>query len=247
MVSETDDLNAESSLRRRAEDATALRFGEAEIKSVAPAHPSFVEGVIETIDMDEVLPHGSEHDFHEEAPLAARARSPLTPEQKKQRLQLGMFRQTFEDFAVVGGLTRIGIADIKRGDVVEIRTIVGKIYLRIVDRIRGEREDIGQILCECHYDLSDKGCLSHAASIQLPFCANSFVITNPDGSKRQACRKLKLTTDSELPPHIANLLSERFFLEMTIYVNPKSERLRPVDVLRWVARTGLKMKTMVAR
>ena len=246
MATETDESSAESALRRRAEDATALRFGKAEINSLVPVHPSFAEAEIETIDMDVVLPHGGGHDFHEETPLAAVAKSPLTPEQKKQRLQLGVFKQTFEDFGVVGKVSRIGIADIKRGDIVEIRTIVGKIYLRIVDRIRGEREGIGQVLCECHYDLSDKGCVSHAASIQLPFCANSFVITHPDGSKRQACRKLKMSTATELPPHVANLLSERFFLDMTIYVNPKPERLRPVDLFRWVARAGLKMKAMAA-
>jgi hypothetical protein len=245
MTTAPPSQNLEPTAGRRATDDMALKFKEAELKSIALLHPSFTEGEIETIDMDGVLPVGGEDDFHTAASSAEPARSVLTPEQKKLRLQLAAFKQFFSEFDVTHRLSQITIADIKRGDVIAIKTIVGIIYLRIVDRIKGERAGTGEILCECNYDLSDQGALTHAASIQLPICSSSHAITNPDGSKRLASRKLKISTDAELPPHVSNLLHERFFVEISIYANPQPEKLRLIDFGRWIAKIGLKLKAIV--
>lgn len=242
MTAEAPNQNNEHAAGRRAADAMALKFREAELKSVTLLPASFSEGDVETIDMDGALPIGSEADFHPAASTAPRLRSADTPEQKKLRLQLATFTQSFKDFDAAEHLSWINIADLKRGDVVAIKTMAGRIYLRIVDRIRGIRADAGEILCECHYDLSDQYYVAHAASIQLPICARSHAIVNPDGSQRLASRKLKMSTDAVLPPHVSNLLHERFFVELTIYANPQPEKLRLVDLARWIARIGLRLK-----
>jgi hypothetical protein len=245
MTDEASNPSSEPIAGRRAADVVALKFKEAELKSFAMLETSFHESDVEIIDMDGALPCGSDDDFHQAVSSSAPARAMLTPEQKKQRLQLSAFKQSFETFEVTSRLSRVNIAEIKRGDVVAIKTVVGKIFLRIIDRIKGELPGTGEILCECHYDLSDQYNAAHAASIQLPICVNSHVIVNPDGSTRLASRKLKMSTDTILPPHVANLLHERFFVEMSIYANPKSEKLRLVDLGRWITRVGLKLKAIV--
>jgi hypothetical protein len=229
---------------RRATDEMALKFKEAELKSITLLHPSFHESEIETIDMDGILPCGSDDDFHTTTSSTGPAKSILTPEQKKMRLQLAAFKRSFEDFDATHRLSQVCIAGTKRGDVLAIKTIVGVIYLRVVDRIKGAREGAGEILCECNYDLGDQYVLTHAASVQLPICSSSHTITNPDGSTRFASRKLKMSTDAELPSHVSNLLHERFFVEISIYANPKPEKLRLIDLGRWIARIGLKLKAI---
>ena len=223
----------------------ALKFKEAELKSIALPKTSFAEGEVETIDMDAQLPRGSDDDFQKNTSPAGPAKTALTQEQKALRLQLVKFKQSFEEFAVTKHLSRVNIAEIKRGDVVAIKTIVGSIYLRVLDRIKGERAGAGEILCECHYDLSDQFCPAHTASIQLPICANNHTITAPDGSKRQASRALKIQTETVLPPHVSQLLHERFFVEIAIHSSPQAEKLRLLDLGRWIVRMAFKLKAVI--
>jgi hypothetical protein len=235
----------EQTAGRRASDATALKFKEAELNSMALLQASFPEGEVETIDMNGMLPRGSDDDFHATASTSGPVIPAPTPEQKKLRTQLATLKQSFKEFELANHLSRVDISDIKRGDVVAIKTVVGNIYLRIIDRIKGEKAGAGEILCECHYDLSDQVNLAHAASIQLPICASSHAITNPDGSTRLAGRKLKMSTGVTLPAHVSNLLHERFFVEITIYANPQPEKFRFIDLGRWIAGIGLKLKAVI--
>lgn len=228
---------------RRATDAAHLKFEQAALKSIEPGKTAFAAAEVETINMDSVLPFGSEVDFHRPQPAAATAA--LTTEQKKTRLAMVKFKQSFDNFAVTGHLSQVNIATIKRGDAIEIKTIVGSIYLRVLDRIKFDRSGSGEILCECRYDLGDQCELIHAASIQLPICTHRHVIANADGSKRAASRTLKMTTEEALPPHVSKLLHENFFTEIAIYANPQGEKLRLLDVGRWLARIALKIKAII--
>lgn len=235
----------DSSERRRATDAAALKFRESEIKAMARQRAALADADIETIDMDGNLPRGGVDDAPARASASPPPSRPLTAEQRKIRLQLVVFKHSLETFAEPRPLARVGISDIKRGDVIAIDTIVGRVYLQIIDRIKGVRKDTGEILCECHYDLPDQHVPKHAASIQLPICTRNFVITNPDGSTRLASRKLKMSTDTVLPPHVSNLLDERFFAGLAIYASPQADSARPIDLARWVIRMGLKAKALI--
>lgn len=231
--------DSEQSASRRATDAMVLKFNEARLRSAAPA--DFAEGEVETIDLDSVLPPGSDAQ-----PYKAAAQTPeLTPEQKKLRLQLVKFKQSFDEFTVQRGLSRLDIDSVKRGDVIEIKTVVGSIYLRLLDRIRGEQAGAGEILCECRYDLGDQCDLAHAASIQLPLCSHKHVITAADGSQRLASRALKISSEAELPPQVTKLLHEHFFTELILYANPQPEKLRLLDIGRWLLRIALKIKSII--
>jgi hypothetical protein len=245
MTSDAPQQLPDSSERRRATDAAALKFRESEIKAMARQRAALADVDVETIDMDGNLPRGNTDDAPTQASASAPANLPLTAEQRKIRLQLVTFKHSLDTFGDANPLTRVGISDIKRGDVIAIDTIVGCVYLQIIDRIKGVRKDTGEILCECHYDLPDQHVPKHAASIQLPICTKNFLINNPDGSTRLASRKLKMSTDAVLPPHVSNLLDERFFAGMAIYANPQPDSARPIDLARWFIRTGLKLKALI--
>ncbi|HXE39175.1 MAG TPA: hypothetical protein VN639_11935, partial [Azonexus sp.] len=206
---------------------------------------ALADGEVETIDMDGILPGGRTDDAHAHTSVSRSASPQLTAEQRKIRLQLVTFKHSLEDFEVTDALSRVGISDIKRGDVIAIETIVGPLYLLIIDRIKGVRKDTGEILCECHYDLHEQHIPKHAASIQLPICSKNFVITNPDGSTRLASRKLKMSSDVELPLHVSNLLDERFFGSLAIHASPQPDKLQPIDLARWVIRMALGFKALI--
>jgi len=230
---------------RRAADTTALKFREAELKSAAQFKKAFEEGEIEIINFDLVTPGGDVDDLQQPAPPSAPSSSALTREQIKARLHLAQFKQSFESFGLVSNLLLVTMADIKRGDVIAIKTIVGTIYLNVLDRIKGMVAGTGEALCECHYDLGDQCDLVHAASVQLPICTRTFTITNPDGVKRCANRQLKLVTDVTLPAHVAEILHERFFVGISIYANPQREKRRLVDLGRWLVRSFLRLKAII--
>jgi len=227
---------------RRASDAMPLKFGNAALKSVFPAQFNIDEADIETIDLDAVLAPG------EDESRAPGARLDLPPrfsaEQNRSRLQIIKYRQGFKSFEK-SRRTAVNMREIKRGDVIEIKTIVGSIFIGVLDRIRGERPDIGEILCECRYDLPDQWHHVHAASIILPVFTKNHALVNPDGTQRQASRALKMTTDHELPEQIRNLLRETFFTDITVFSNPKPEKIRFVDVWRWLKRCALKIKAII--
>ena len=246
MITEAPPETPESTSGRRASDTTALKFKEAELKSFALLQKALAEGDVETINLDEILlPGGSEDDFPQAASSPGLSASALTPEQKMARLQLALFKQSFASFELVRHLTQVTVADIKRGDVVAIETIVGSVYLRVVDRIKAVVAGTGEILCECHYDLSDQCSLVHVASIQLPVCTRAHVVTGPDGTQRLASRQLKISTDVTLPPQVSMILHERSFVDISIYANPQSEKLRFVDFGRWIVRMGGRLKAIV--
>lgn len=245
MTSDAPNHISDSNVLRRATDATALKFKESEIASMARHRAALVDGEIETIDMNGVLPRGSTDDAQAHASTSGPAHSPLTAEQRKLRLQLVTFKHSLDAFEVTNPILRVGIADIKRGDVIAIGTIVGHLYLHIIDRIKGVQKDTGEILCECHYDLHEQHIPKHAASIQLPICSKNFVVINPDGSTRLASRKLKMSTDAELPLHVGKLLDERFFGSIVIHANPQPEKLRLIDPARWIIRMTLKLKALI--
>lgn len=245
MTADVPEPLPDTSERRRASDAAALKFRESEIKAMARQRAADADADVETIDMEGNLPRDNAEDSLVQTSASAPTSRPLTAEQRKIRLQLVVFKHSLETFAAANPLARVGISDIKRGDVIAIDTIVGRVYLQIVDRIKGVRQDTGEILCECHYDLPDQHVPKHAASIQLPICTRNFVINNPDGSARLASRKLKMSTDTVLPPHVSNLLDERFFAGLTIYASPQADSARPIDLARWVIRMGLKAKALI--
>lgn len=245
MTSDAPNQIPDSNEGRRATDATALKFKESEIASMARHRAALADGEVETIDMDGMLPGGHADDAHAHASASRPVSPPLTAEQKKIRLQLVTFKHSLEGFEVTEALPRVGIADIKRGDVIAIETIVGPLYLQIIDRIKGVRKDTGEILCECHYDLHEQHIPKHAASIQLPICSKNFLISNPDGSTRLASRKLKMRTDTELPSHVSSLLDERFFGSLTVHATPQPDKLRPIDLARGVIRLALWFKGLI--
>lgn len=215
---------------RRASDAAPGYFTNATLTLAAFPHEAFDGAHVESIDLDATLPPG--HDHGEQfRPTAAAA----DKEQLKARLQVSRFKGAFDDFDT-SLLTRVGISDVRRGDVIAIQTIVGTVYFRVVDRIRGVVGDSGEILCECRYDLPDQWSLVHSASIVLPICTKDHVIVNPDGSRRNASRALKMSTDAELPEQVRSLMRESFFTGITVHATPQKERLRPIDVFRGLQR-----------
>jgi hypothetical protein len=221
---------------RRASDAMALRFKpEALAPSPAPADEAPPEAEMETIDLDVPLPGDAHDDLGSESGQAERAPAQLSTGQRQHRLLLAKFMKSFADYAARDELTRIDIGDLKRGDVVVIRTVVGSIYLSVLDRINARRGQAGQILCQCRYDLGDQCTLVHSASIALPICSNRHVIVGPDGGRRNASRRLRLESAATLPPQVDNLLNEHFFTSLAIYAHPNPERLRPIDVWRRIA------------
>lgn len=231
---------------RRATDSMPLKFKGALLKTSTFPENLSADHEFEIINIDAVLPHGSEHEFKSGAASTESPRTSLTPEQRAHQLQLLAFKKYFAEFAFTEGLSRIDIDDLKRGDVVVIKTIVGAVYFRIVDRIKGLRSRAGQILCECYYELGDPANITHTASIELPICTNRHVIQGADGSKRLASRKLKMTTQAELPAKLDTLLDERFFVAIGIYSNPQPEKLRAVDGARWLARMAIQMGQGIA-
>lgn len=214
---------------RRAADAMPLHFGGAALQH---AH-------VETIDMDAVLPPGEAHDLapHDAPPPL----SALSAEQKRGQLQIVKFKQTLDDFAV-SEVSQVSIDNIKRGDVIQIKTIVGSVYIRVVDRMRGMATGVGEILGECRYDLQDQWGLAHMATIVLPFCAKHHAIQMPDGSTRLASRSLKMQTETELPEQVTKLLRESFFTEIHLHANPAKDKLRVIDIGRWLLRVGYRIK-----
>jgi len=212
---------------------------------MARQRAALADAEVETIDLDGVLPRGDADDGPAHASTTGPASPPPTAEQRKIRLQLVTFKHSLDDFEAANPLLRVGISDIKRGDVIAIETIVGHLYLHIIDRITGVRKDTGEILCECHYDLHEQHIPRHTASIQLPICSKNFVIGNPDGSTRLASRKLKISTDTELPLHVCNLLDERFFGSIAIYASPQPDKPRLIDLARWVIRMALRLKALI--
>lgn len=229
---------------RRAADTLGLSFRGAERKSVELKTP-VADDEVEIINLDEVLPPGSDEDFRHDPSVDAPPRSPLTPELRKQQIQLATLKRSFEEFKVTEHLSWINISDIKRGDVLAIKTIVGCVYLQVIERIKGA--GAGEALCECHYDLGDQSVPAHVASIQLPICARNHLIANPDGSKRQASRKLKMVTEAILPPHLGTLLQEQFFVEIMIHAHPQPERLRFIDLWRGIARVFYWIKAVIEK
>lgn len=224
---------------RRATDAQPEQFDDDALGRVVQTFPAFAEGQVETIDMDAALPPG--HGDAEELAPALRAAAPVDKAQQQARMQLARFKGSLADFEMTP-FTRVAIDDVKRGDVVEIRTIVGSIYLLIVDRIPGLVPDSGEILCECRYDLPGQWALTHAASVLLPVCAKSHVVQRADGSARLASRNLKMKTATELPERVRSLLRENFFVEIRLHANPRKERLRPIDLFRALQRALRKLK-----
>ncbi|HEY5762315.1 MAG TPA: hypothetical protein VIS73_03825, partial [Rhodocyclaceae bacterium] len=185
-----DDTQRETAAAasRRAADAMALKFAESRLKKVCVARHPVAEGEDETIYIDAAPPPGGDIATTATEPPP----SPLTPAQRKHRLDLIAFRKSFAEFPGGEPRSQVAIGDLKRGDVLRIRTIVGNVFLRIVDRIREHGSHAGEILCECHYDLGDQCNPAHAASITLPICSKDHVITGADGTQRQASRKLKI-------------------------------------------------------
>ena len=226
---------------RRATDAMPRQFGDDTLGRIASVHPAFADAHIETIDMDAALPPGHVHDDQFRAEIPESAPAPVDREQNKARLLIARFKGSLADLECTT-VTQVSISNIRRGDVVEIRTIVGNIYLRIIDRIRGLSDTTGEILCECRYDLPNQWSLAHAASVILPLCSKQHVITNPDGSQRNACRTMKMTANIDLPDQVKALLRENFFVELRIYASPQKERLRPVDVVRAVRRLAQRIR-----
>lgn len=245
-ISQTVSPAAETNLERRSADSMVLRFGESALKAFMPAHATFSdEDLVETIDMDSMLPPGlGNEDFHS---ASAKASTPAPgPDQSRIRLQIVKFKQTFDNYEC-HKTTIVTIDHIKRGDIVEIKSIVGSIFIRILDRIRGERAGTGEILCECRYDLPDKWTLVHTATILLPVCAKNHVILQPDGTRRFASRMVKMKTDAELPDHVRSVLHESFFTEIIVHATPEPEKARMVDVARWFIRHFLKVKTALLK
>ena len=230
---------------RRAADTIALKFKEADLKSAAQLQHAYEEGEIEIINFDQVTPGGDVDDLQQAALPSTPSAPSLTREQIKARVHLAQFKQSFESFDLVSNLLVVTIADIKRGDVIAIKTIVGTIYLNVLDRIKGMVAGTGEALCECHYDLGDKCNMVHTASAQLPICTRTFTITNSDGVKRCANRQLKLVTDVTLPAHVTEILHERFFVGISIYANPQREKPRLVDLGRWLIRSSLRFKAII--
>lgn len=225
-----------------------MQFGGEALSKIEHSHPAFADAQIEMIDMDAALPagHGHEHDDHFEPAASHDRTAPLDKEQNRARLQFTRFKGTLDGFEI-SQVTRVDISNIKRGDVIQIKTFVGSIYISVIDRIKGISGEIGEILCECRYDLPNQWTLIHAASIILPMCSKEHVITNPNGRQRKASRALKMTTNTELPDQVKNLLRENFFSEIRIYATPQKERLRPIDVVRGIKRLALKLKAGKAK
>lgn len=215
--------------RRRAADAMPLRFKQEDTAASPEGHDA---AEVETIDLDVAPPPGgaSHDDVGDERTVVA-----LTPEQRLHRTQLAKFMKTFSEYAVRAPLTRIDIEDVKRGDVVSIKTIVGTVYLEIVDRLKARRGSAGQILCRCRYDLGDQCTLVHMASVELPLCSHKQLIASADGTMRPASRKLRFASQVEVPAHVLKLLDERFITELAVHSNPTRERFRPIDAWRAVA------------
>lgn len=236
----TVEPTSEKTPERRAADAMLLKFEHSALKAMLPAGTEISD--IETIDMDSVLPPGND-DFR--IIPSTHAHPTLNPEQNRERIRIVKFKQGFENYEINTKLSQVNILTVKRGDVVEIKTIVGSIFLRILDRIKGEHPGIGEILCECRYDLMDQWALVHAASITLPVCTKHHVIENADGSRRFASRALKMKTEEDLPENIKSLLSEKFFTEIVLYSNPAPEKFRFVDVMRWLMRVARKIKAVI--
>jgi hypothetical protein len=232
------DSSTLTSPERRLADALPVRFDGAALK--ASHATTMADADVETIDMDALLPPG-EHDHTHHAPAT---QVEMTPEQKRGRLQIVKFKQTLDEFAL-SSVSQVTIANIKRGDVIQIKTIVGSIYIRVIDRIRGNTADIGEILGEFLYDLQDQWGLTHMASLVLPVCTKSHVIVNPDGTRRNASRALKMTTEAVLPEQVGNLLRESFFSEIHIHATPVPDKLRVIDVGRWLLRMLRKVKGWV--
>ena len=236
---------SELAAKRRVTDTAVLPFAEAKIKSVVPFAHAFEDGEIEVINLDVAAPGGNADDFEQKDSPPSQTPSTLTREQIKARVLLSQFKQSFESFDQGDHLMQVTMTEVKRGDVIAIKTIVGVVYLSIRDRIKGLVAGTGEILCECHYDLGDRCDLVHAASIQLPICTRTFTILTPDGNKRNASRQLKMRTDAELPAHVMDILHERFFVEISIYANPKPEKPRLVDFGRWLLRIFHRMKAAI--
>ncbi len=240
-MNSTTDHAALPAPERRAADAMRRHFEDSALASVLPTHAAFADAEIVTIDMDAGLPAGHGHDdrLHSHSPSPA-----LTTEQVRKRVQIVKLKASLEDFQV-SRVSQVTISNIKRGDLIEIKTIVGDIFFRVLDRIKGNAAGVGEVLCECRYDLLDQWDLVHAASIILPICSKNHLITNPDGTQRLASRSLKLTTGTELPGQVKNLLRENFFVEIKIHANPQPEKLRAIDALRWAKRLALKLKAII--
>lgn len=243
----TDQAPAEHP-ERRAADAIPRQFGGDALSRIEHSHPAFADAQIEMIDMDAALPPGQrhEHDEHFQPAAASGTTLQVDMEQNRARLQIGKFKGSLDDFEI-SQVTQVNISNIKRGDVIQIKTFIGSIYFSVIDRIKGVSPGIGEILCECRYDLPNQWALIHAASIILPVCTKDHVITNPDGSQRKASRALKMDTGTELPDQVKNLLRENFFVEIRIHATPRKERLRPVDVVRAIRRTLQKLKAASAK
>lgn len=227
---------------RRATDAIPRQFGGEALNRFGHSHPAFADAQIETIDMNAALPAGSGHDETFQPAASSGSAPTIDKEQNSARLQFARFKGTLADFEI-SQVTQVNVSNIKRGDVIQIKTFAGSIYIRVIDRIKGLTAEIGEILCECRYDLPNQWTLVHAASIILPVCTKEHVITNPDGSQRKASRALKMVTDAELPDQVKSLLRENFFSEIRIYATPQKERLRPIDMLRGIQRVVLKLKS----
>jgi hypothetical protein len=233
---------------RRAADAIPTGFGSEALNRFDYSHPAFADAQIETIDMDFALPSGlglgleqDEHDQHFQPSAASSTAAPLDKEQSQARLQITRFKGSLNEFEI-SQVTQVNISNIKRGDVIQIKTFIGSIYFIVIDRIKGVSAGTGEILCESRYDLPNHWTLVHAASIILPVCTKDHVITNPDGSQRKASRALKIASSIELPDQVMKLLRENFFVEIRIHATPQKERLRPIDVFRGIKRMVQKFK-----
>ena len=222
---------------RRSTDAMPQKFEAAALKGAAHAHAAFADAEIETIDMDAALPpgHHPELDDHHGPQTVAPAAPAYTPGQNRARLALVKFKQSIDEFAVAD-VTLVHIGNVKRGDVIEIETIVGSLYFRVVDRIKGLSKGVGELLCECRYDLQDQWEVTHPASITVPLCSKAHLIVNPDGTQRPASRALKMRTEAELPEAITKLLRESFFVSIKIHATPVPDKLRVIDALRFCMR-----------
>lgn len=233
---------------RRAADAIPMQFGGDALNMIEHSHPAFADAQIETIDMDVALPAGlgQEHDENFQPAAARGTTAPLGMEQNRARLQIARFKGSLDEFEVLQ-VTQVNMTNIKRGDVIQIKTFIGSIYFSVIDRIKGVSAGTGEILCECRYDLPDQWTLVHAASVILPVCTKDHVITNPDGSQRKASRALKIASGTELPDQITKLLRENFFVEIRIHATPRKERLRPIDVVRGIKRVVQKLKAGSAK
>lgn len=218
-----------------------VKFGETALKAFSPTGAMIAEEDIETIDMNSILPPGYSDDLEARDPGSE---STARAEENRRRLQVVKYKQAFAHYEIIR-TSQLSISTVKRGDVVEIKTIVGSVFIRILDRIKGGRADVGEILGECRYDLPEQWSMVHAASIILPVCSKNHLIVNPDGSQRAASRSLKMTADIELPDHVKKLLHESFFSEIVIHVSPEREKLRLIDVGRWMKRVFSKIITVI--